>query len=104
MTPEEIEALKAEAKAAKEAAETYKAAAEQAQMVNATLQDELKKSNERAKESTTKLTVKVGKKKGEIQHGCNHNGTIYTAQKISESKDEDFLLELVAAEVIKIID
>lgn len=105
MTPEEEKAaLLAELQASRDEAAKNKAAAEQAEAVSKTLTEELNRVNAEAKASTTKLTVKIGNKKGEIKHGCKHNSTTYTAKQISESKDKEFLQELVDAEVITIID
>lgn len=106
MTPEEIEALKKRAedaedtaKAATQEAQLQKKAAEDAQAVNKTLQEELLKAGQEVKTNLPK--VKVAEKQYVFVYpNFKLNGKEYTAKEASKSKDEEFLKELIAAEVI----
>lgn len=106
MTQEEIEALvkraeeaEAAAEAAKKDAELHKKAADDALSVNKTLQDELVKLGQEVKTNLPKVKV-ADKQYVFVYPNFKLGNKDYTAKEASKSKDEEFLKELIAAEVI----
>jgi hypothetical protein len=106
MTPEEIEALKKraeEAEAAAEAAKTeavlQKKAAEDAESVNKTLQEQLAKAGVETKSDLPKVKVS-DKTYIFVYPAFKHDNKDYTAKEAAKSKDAEFLKELIDAQVI----
>lgn len=106
MAPEEIEALKkradeaeATAEAAKKEADLQKKAAEDAQAVNKTLQEQLIKAGTETKSDLPKVKIS-GKTYVFVYPAFKHDKKDYTAKEAAKSTDAEFLKELIDAEVI----
>jgi hypothetical protein len=106
MTPEEIEALKkraeeaeATAEAAKNEAELQRQNAENAIKVNVALQEQIVKVGEETKSDLPKVNVS-GKLHIFVMPTFKHGNNDFTAKEAAKSKDEEFLKELIDAEVI----